>query len=226
MCVVLALVGGFFLWLKWLEKENERITEENSLADVEATITPEEFEKIKIDMTLEEVEKIIGGKGKVMYESEYSIEYGWPGEYYEGDPFDYRMDATFRKEDKTLSSIDENNVVFGEQARKCDEILDKRDYAALNAPVVKKKQLKRLEEGMSYSEVASILGGDGVQTSESRYIHSKGSKGYREADESVHSSYVWKCIRKKDGEEWIVPLSFNDGELSLTTDALQEMLIE
>ena len=220
------MVGGFFLWLKWLEQDSKRITEENSLADVEATITPEEFEKIKIDMTLDQVEKIIGGKGKVMYESENLIEYGWPGEYYENEPFDFRLDATFRKEDKTLSSIDESNVVFGKQARKYGNILKKQDYAALDAPIVKKNQTNRLEKGMSYSEVASILGGDGVQTSESRYIHSKGSKGYREVDESVHEMYVWKCIRKKDGEEWIVPLSFENGELFLSTDALQEMLIE
>lgn len=225
-CVVLAIVGAFFGWLKWLEHDSDRITEENSLADVEARVTPEEFEKIQMDMTLEEVENIIGGKGKVMYESEYSIEYGWPGEYYIDEPFDYRIDATFRKEDNTLSSLDENNVVFGKQAREYDEIMKKRDYSALDVPIVKKNQLNRLEEGMSYSEVASILGGDGSKISERRYINSRGSADYREIEESVHSSYVWKCIRRRNGEEWIVILGFDDGELSLSTDALQELMIE
>jgi len=193
---------------------------------VEARVSPEEFEKIELGMTLDEVEEIIGGKGRKMYESDYSIEYGWPGEYYVDEPFDYRLDATFRKEDKTLFSIEEDDIVFGEKAREFDDIQKDQDYSKLDVPVVRKKQLKRLEEGMSYSEVASILGGDGVQISERRDINSRGSEPNRETEVSIHASYVWKCIRKKDGGEWIVVLGFRDGELSLTTDPLQDLMIE
>ena len=223
---MLAVVGAFIGWLKWLERDNERLHEEYSLVDVEARISPEEFEKIELGMTLDEVEEIIGGKGRKMYESDYSIEYGWPGEYYVDEPFDYRLDATFRKEDKTLFSIEEDDIVFGEKAREFDDIQKDQDYSKLDVPVVRKKQLKRLEEGMSYSEVASILGGNGVQISERRDINSRGSEPNRETEVSIHASYVWKCIRKKDGGEWIVVLGFRDGELSLTTDPLQDLMIE
>ena len=55
---MLAIVGAFFGWLRWIKHDSDRITEENSLADVEARVTPEEFEKIKMGMTLEEVEQL------------------------------------------------------------------------------------------------------------------------------------------------------------------------
>ena len=45
---MLAIVGAFIGWLKWLEREGEKYSEKNNLAEVEATVTPEEFEKIQM----------------------------------------------------------------------------------------------------------------------------------------------------------------------------------
>ena len=65
-CIVLAIVGAFIGWLKWLERDNERLHEEYSLVDVEARISPEEFERSELGRTLDEVENIIGGQGRAM----------------------------------------------------------------------------------------------------------------------------------------------------------------
>lgn len=225
-CIVLAIVGAFIGWLKWLEREGEKYSEKNNLAEVEATVTPEEFEKIQMGMTREEVEEIIGGKGKVMYESEFTIEYAWPGEYYIDEEYDLRLTASFDRKQNALDELDEDNIIFGKERRAFKDMQNSHDYSNLKTPIVKRKQLERLEEGMSYSEVTSILGGDGMKCSERRNIRDIGRPEYPEIEKETDIEYAWKCIEKKTKKEWYVSLDFKDGELHLFSDPFLDSMIE
>lgn len=219
VCFVALLIGAHFAVNAYLKHSNDQIEEEYSLKEVKEVVTAEECEKIEMGMSLEEVEEIIGGKGKMSYESEYSIEYTWPGEYYdEEDLFDYILRVTFDKNENRLHVMDEKNIIFGKEAREYDDMHKNQDFSGLDAPTVTSRQLSRLEEGMSYSEVASILGGDGMKVSEGKYIRSTGSLEYPVYETSVSTDYAWGCVRKKEDKLWAITLGFDDNELSYIPD--------
>ena len=217
--IVVLLIGGRFAVTEYFKHNDKQIREEYSLKDVKAVVTAEECEKIKMGMSIEEVEEIIGGKGKMSYESEYSIEYTWPGEYYDDeDIFSYTLRATFDRKENRMDVMDEDNILLGKEAREYDDMHKNQDFSELDVPTVTSRQLSRLEEGMSYSEVASILGGDGKKVSEEKTIRSMGSPEYPDYETSVSTEYAWKCVRKEGDKEWSMGLHFNDDELSYKVD--------
>lgn len=219
VCIVLLLIGGVFGANIFFKSYTNRLISEGSLSDVKATVSVEEYEKIKLRMTQDEVEKIIGGKGKVTRENDFKIEYSWPGEYYvDGMYSGFCLSAEFDKETGLLDEIEEDNIVLGESSRKYYDLIINGEASKLDAPTVTKKQLKRLEKGMSPAKVASILGGEGVKTSQTTTTRTYLGDDPSEVTTTVITNYTWKCILTKDDSVMTADLTFFDDELEFLPD--------
>lgn len=175
--IVSALLALFLFYRIYILIAGTKAVEDTSLTEVEDTITPDEYNSIELGMNLEQVEDIIGCKGKEIYDSSYN----WPGEYYDPeDPWDFY--AQMRFNEGKLTEKKEYDILDGEEISKVREIAEK-DPGKLDAPFVTARQLKQLEEGMPYEEVISILGGEGqLFSSESQdwtvYGYEEGPKAY------------------------------------------------
>lgn len=213
MILVAVLIPiGILAALYRIGTEDMEYHEALDLTDIDSNITADEFARIEMGMSLEEVESIIGGKGKIMYEDSNRIECSWPGEYYVADSEHFRFDTVFSKSDNALYTFEEDDIVFGETARKYEDMHRADDFSEI-ATVIKKRQLKRLDEDMSYNEVASALGGTGTKISEKTTVETKGGSQFRNYETRKYVTYAWKGINKNDGKEQRIDLTFADDKL-------------
>lgn len=187
---------------RYLEEEERR-----DLSGWEETVTPEEYEKLKIGMSYEEARDVIGGEGKLIRESKTGITYAWPGEYYM-DKNHGMLDLDFYKDnygsgkDKApeLSTIEENEILDGAECYETNKLVESENYSQLDAPTVNKKQVQKLEERMTYEEVCEILGGEGKLRRSRSYNYSTSKHSYK--------TYVWKCRRFEQDD--ILELEFDN----------------
>ena len=190
------------------EYEYKQYQKRIDLSDWEETVTPEEFEKIQIGMTYEEVKEAVGGDGKLIEDEKYWIEYRWPGEYYvdkyEGYvevQFDTHTYGDLEGTPPTVESIVENEVVHGKETFETRNLINERNYSALETEYVTRTQLSKIEAGMTYEEVCEVL------ESEGKCYRSRCYK--RESRTDTTEEYVWKC--KNSGYDDYFSQTFEDG---------------
>lgn len=208
LLIILVAAGLYSIGSKEIQ-----YSEALDLTGIDAKVTADKYEKIEMGMSQEDVESIIGGKGKLMYEDEYRVEYSWPGEYYSEGSEHFRLDTAFSKKDNTLIMIDADNIVFGEKAKEYEDMQKSEDFSGLNTVVIKKQQLKRLEENMSYIEVSSVMGGEGIKAAERTIIQTRGSDQFRNYEKRTFITYAWKSISKEDQKPYGIDLTFEDDKL-------------
>ena len=200
---IIGLIGGYISELEYKQYQ-KRI----DLSDWEETITPEEFEKIKIGMTYEEVKEAVGGDGKLIGDEKYWIEYRWPGEYYV-DPYQGCVEVRFdthtygdlKGTPPTVESIQEKEVVHGKETFETAKLMKDYDYSDLGTEYVTRSQLSKIEAGMTYEQVCEVL------ETEGRHYRSSCRKTESRTDQ--RDEYVWKC-KRGDWDDYYSQ-SFEDG---------------
>lgn len=208
--VIIAIVSGYIE-----RKQYEIIESRRDLSDWDETVTAEEFEKLDIGMTYEEVKDIIGGDGKLIEDREYGTEYAWPGEYYQ-DKYHGVLSLYFSKnrygddkdEPPKVETISESEIVDGKETSETYKLINEYKASEIDTPVVTKEQAEKIEERMTYEEVCEILGSPGKMYRSSTNIYS--TSKYK------NTSYVWKT--KNNGQDDYMDLSFDNDILAYYSD--------
>ena len=212
-----------------IERVEYKLDEKNHFYDRDLTgwktvASPEVLEKIDIGMTYEEVRDIVGGEGKLteedLYPNSYYCTYSWPGEYYAGD-YHGRLDVRFSSYSHdgdpkaitpTANHILEDGIVDGEEIHGTQEIHEAYDWEKLDTVLVKKKQFKKISEGMNYEQVCEIFGGPGKLARSSLSIF--------ENETYTSKEYYWKA---KCGDMYTyVYLDFDDGIIKYLSEWQEE----
>ena len=200
---VIGIIAGVVDEAKYKEYERKR-----DLSDWEETITPEEFEKLEMGMTYDEVKEVIGGEGKMIEKEKYWHTYRWPGEYYVDRysgyvelRFDTNTYGTNKGKPPMLEEIDEREVVHGEETHDTYKKIEEGKYSAIDTEYVTRAQLEKIEQGMNYEQVCEAIGTEGR--------HYRSSTWIRTNRTDKRDEYVWKC---KEGD-WdnYYSQSFEDG---------------
>ena len=212
---ILLGIGGFFLFLIVISvidtyvsmKRYEREDRLRDLSGWEVTVTPEEFEKVDIGMTYEEVRDIIGGDGKKIEDDKYRVTYSWPGEYYI-NRYHGLLEISFNKHHydsdtnvPTVDIINEDEIVDGREAYETFKIMEEFRFEELDTPIVTQEQVSKITEGMSYEKVCEILQSEGRIYESSTWMTS--------SNMDKITTYVWRC--KHDGRDYYFELDFYDG---------------
>ena len=166
-------------------------------------VTAEQFEKIKYDMSYEEVSKILGeGVLEASYDGGDYLFYFWPGEnridterY--SDTLEAYIQITYSNGE--MSSLEERNIIKGKEV--------KANFEAgtdIDAPLVTKESAHKIEEGMDINTVSHILGGKGVLLDERTNIYSANSV-------YTYETYGWKCT--DNGIPNIFEVQFRDNKV-------------
>ena len=176
-----------------------------SLADVKDQITIEEYNSIELGMSKEEVVSIIGCEGKEVYDRNYR----WPGIYYDDERRHQSYAEMDFNEEGELTKKEEQDILEAEEIQKTRALIPD-NAAKIESPLVTARQLERLEDGMEYNEVVSILGGEGMLISSSSldWVHNGYEKG--------PSDYVYKC--KSKGKDYYVSIVIKNNRLYFKPD--------
>lgn len=201
--IVIGIISGAVDEAKYRDYEKKR-----DLSDWEETVTPEEFEKLEMGMTYEEVKEIIGGEGKMIEKEKYWHTYRWPGEYYVDMYFGYvelRFDTNTYGVNKgkppMLEEIDEREIVHGAECHDTYIKMQDGKYSELGTEYVTRAQLEKIEAGMSYEQVCEAIGAEGK--------HYRSSTWVRENRTDRRDEYVWKTKRGDWDNDF--SQSFEDG---------------
>ena len=211
--IVVALISGYVS-----EKRYEKREKARDLTGWEVTVTPEEFSKLDIGMTYEEIVRIIGGEGKVVEDSDYVTSYMWPGEHYINPDFGYLTVDFYNHSDTgserlTADYIEECDILDGSETYETYRKIYGNEHSAIDAPVVTKDQVSKVGEGMSYEKVSELLG-EGKMCSSSTRIDAYGSDRY--------TDYAWRC--KMSGQDSEFELHFENGILKYYSDWILEYI--
>ncbi len=201
--IVIGIISGAADEARYREYERKR-----DLSGWEETVTPEEFEKIEIGMTYEEVKEVIGGDGKMIEKEKYWHTYRWPGDYYVDKNFGYlelRFDTNTygvnEGKPPMLEEIDEREIVHGADCHDTYIKLQDGKYSELDTEYVTRAQLEKIEAGMSYEQVCEAIGAEGK--------HYRSSTWIRENRTDRRDEYVWKTKRGDWDNDF--SQSFEDG---------------
>lgn len=201
--IVIGVISGAVDEARYREYERRR-----DLSDWEETVTPDEFEKLEMGMTYEEVKEVIGGEGKLIEEEKYWITYRWPGEYYVDRNFGYlelRFDTNRyginEGKPPMLEDIDEREVVHGAETQETYKKIQTGHYSSIGTEYVTRAQLEKIEAGMNYEQVCEAIGTEGK--------HYRSSTWIRPNRTDVRDEYVWKC-KEGDWDDYYSQ-SFEDG---------------
>ena len=203
-------VDRYFLQLENLLLKGvsiDRIGVQNHMFVGVSAHTPEEYEKLQPGMTYAEIRDIVGGDGILVYESDLSFSFAWPGEYYYDYDHGY-LEVDFNKQNKNSTfddsvvsySIEENGILRGEESYETYRFMKDFEYEKLDTVIVSKEKYKKLEEGMNYEQVCELFGGPG-KLYESKTIQA--SYG-----QYTYTTYKWKA--KYDGMDSAVDVIFDD----------------
>ena len=66
---------------------------------------------------------------------------------------------------------------------------------------------------MSYIEVSSVMGGEGIKVAERTIIQTRGSDQFRNYETRTFITYAWKSISKEDQKPYGIDLTFEDDKL-------------
>ena len=155
--IVIAVTANFISMKKYEMREKAR-----DLTGWETVVSPEAYEKLDIGMSYEEIAGIIGGEGKKVEDSKYVTRYMWPGEYYANREFgylsvDFYRDGNAGTEELKADYIEEKDILDGAETYETYMKIYDFDYAGIDAPVVTKKQVSQISEGMSYEKAGVIM---------------------------------------------------------------------
>ena len=167
-------------------------------------VSSDELEKVTFDMTYDEVKNILGeGILEASYDGGDYQYYFWPGEYATEEKRGYESFNTGVTIDFVrgkMSSIDEQNVFHGEEARKTFDT----DFADLDVPEITREQAHKIDEGMTLSTVSQLLGGKGALIYSRTYRFSSGMT-YK------YDTYRWRC--KTFDSPDVFDVEFHDGKV-------------
>ncbi|MGM7634213.1 DUF3862 domain-containing protein [Bacillus sp. Hm123] len=110
-------------------------------------LTKEKFDQIKDGMTYEEVVKIVGSEGKLMSET------GDPGTEFHTQMYEFETDGAFTGANMTFQG--------GKLMNKTQIGLGGDSDATISL-----KEFEQIQNGMTYEEIAKIIGGEGEKQSE------------------------------------------------------------
>ena len=157
---------------------------EDRVFSMSSRITPEMYEQLEFGMTYDEVVGLFGEEGTEEY---HDRRYVWPGEYFDaeaGSSYYYsqpRVTLEF-SDNKRLIEIKEYKVLDGREIYEAEQE-GRTSHVSVNEDI-----LASMRNRMSYSEIAGILGAEGVlKESESD------RSGYQMKE------YEWKYVM--EGEE-------------------------
>ena len=205
--IVIAVTANFISMKKYEMREKAR-----DLTGWETVVSPEAYEKLDIGMSYEEIAGIIGGEGKKVEDSKYVTRYMWPGEYYANREFgylsvDFYRDGNAGTEELKADYIEEKDILDGAETYETYMKIYDFDYADIDAPLVTKKQVSQISEGMSYEKVCAVLG-EGKLCRSSTITDAYASNRYE--------TYVWRCRYSGDDSEY--ELRFENGILKYYSD--------
>ncbi|WP_203363042.1 DUF3862 domain-containing protein [Bacillus sp. REN10] len=133
------------------ESKTEQSTDTNETTEVKKEntnkLTKEKFDKIEDGMTYEEVVKIVGSEGKLMSET------GDPGTEFHTQMYEFETDKAFTGANMTFQN--------GKLINKTQIGLGGDSDAKISL-----KEFEQIQNGMTYEEVAEIIGGEGEKQSE------------------------------------------------------------
>ena len=211
--IIIAVSANYISMKKYEMREKAR-----DLTGWETTISPEAFEKLDVGMTYEEIVGIVGGEGKRVENSKYVTSYMWPGEYYANREFcyvtvDFYNDGDAGSGPLRADYIEEKDLLDG--AETYDTYMKTYDfeYDGIDAPVVTKKQVSGISEGMSYEKVCEVLG-EGKLCRSSTVIDAYGTDRYE--------TYVWRC--RSSGDDFYYELRFENGILKYYSDWMMDYI--
>lgn len=206
--VVIALIAGYISDTQFERREKLR-----DLSGWETVVTKENFEKLEVGMSYDEIVEIVGGPGKKIEEDKYKIRYAWPGEYYVDQrhglftvdfyKYNYNEDKDFIPAD----SIDEDSILDGAEVYETYKLYSEGRYTEIDTPIVKKEQVEKITEGMTYEMVTEILG-------EGKLYESESWRGYYGT--TTYKNYIWRC--KYRDRDFYFDLRFEDGVLRYYSD--------
>lgn len=207
--VLIALLVALTVATQVRKKDNEmeEFRDRNSMADVKHKITAEEYQSLTLGTTMKDALEMLDGLGEHTYRSYAS--WMWPGKYYNDEfPYDSYAILSFGGEDSKLLEKEEWNIINEEQFQYFRN-LSENEYEKIESPTVKLKQIMRVEEGMPYHEVASLMGGNGM------LVRSMSRESVHDGTKKIER-FVWKC--KKNGKYTYVMISFENGNVLIVND--------
>lgn len=170
----------------------------------EVIVSEENLSKIKCGMTYEEFCDVVGdeeAKNKWDPEEAKKYKYVWYGMGSYDDRKnapEANIKAEFYYKDATLQWYSATNILKEADIVECYKtILD--DPSKLDAPLVTRKQVKKVYDYMTYAEVSELFGGDGVISG--TYFDSNEEENdldddIKQEEDEYRVSYVWRCMRK------------------------------
>jgi len=203
--IIVVIIAVFMGARLYINIKANRILKNDSLMDVEATVTAEEYDRLNIGMKRDKVIRIIGGPGKA---DDYSER--WPGIYYDNDKYD-RYDSCVElkfNDNGELHQKREHSITDAEELEAVKQIMASSP-GDIDAPLVTREQLVKVEEGMTLDEVSAVLGGNGVLSSTSS---SETYYGY----EKELSTYVWRC--RRHGKDDYIEIGFWNNRVAWELD--------
>lgn len=210
LLILIGVISGYASELRYREYERRR-----DLSDWEVTVTEEECQKVKVDMTYDEVKEAIGGDGKLIEDEKYWITYRWPGEYYVDShagylevEFDKHIYGELKGSDPSAESITEHEIMGGKEASETIKLINDSRYSEIGTEYVTRAQLMQLRQGMTYEEACEVLGTEGKLYRS--YSHTTKSRT------DLYAEYVWKC--KYGDRDDYYSQTFEDGILKELRD--------
>ena len=165
----------------------------------DASVSEEELSKIEFGMTYDEICEITGDEESIpLWNDEsdsYTLLYKWGGMGSYPDrkhaPEAY-LCAEFTTDDKRMIWYDSENILEEDSIIDFyNTVLD--DPSKLDAPLVTRKQVDQVREYMTYSQVSTLFGGDGVISE--TYYHPTNEK-LHDYDDEYRVTYAWRCNRR------------------------------
>ena len=198
--------------------DNYRYERREKLRDLSGwntVVSKEDFEKIDVGMSYDEIVEIVGGPGKKIENDKYSIVYAWPGEDYV-DPYHglftvdfYKYNYDEKKGYIPAESIREMDMLLGEETYGAYKLYKEDRYSEIDTSFVTKEQVEKITEGMNYEQVCEILGEGKLYESESRVTD------YYTVS---HKNYLWRCKYRDLDFDFYFDLRFEDGILKYYSD--------
>lgn len=171
----------------------------------DASVSEEELSKIEFGMTYDEICKITGDEESIpLWNDEsdsYTLLYKWGGMGSYPDrkhaPEAY-LCAEFTTDDKRMIWYDSENILEEDSIIDFyNTVLD--DPSKLDAPLVTRKQVDQVGERMTYSQVCTLFGGNGVVSGTyacplNRELHNDPDNLLDNDDYRI--TYAWRCNRR------------------------------
>lgn len=193
--IIAAAVGILLLLaLVWYFFFPKMIHFNPNLNNMSVKVSEEEFEKIEIGMTYDEVCEIVGGKGK-LYELfgrgiDGNTYYAWPGDANKKNSFHSHMTVSFNNRTKKADWIDADNIKDVDKIYKGDQLWD---YAG--ETIVDDVENPPIKNGMTYEEVVKALGREGVLI-ETSYVKDN------IYDDKYQQQYYWGLYQYDKDDEF------------------------